>query len=740
VRYANDGKQLYVFGQQSLRVWDLGTLEEKKRFELRGRILAFTPDGRTYLRGGGEYLLCEAATGKLVRRIDLTFDGNMSSQAVFSRDGRRLAATDGGGNIFLVDVATGKTLHTFRKAAPKGLRQAGYGISALAFSADGDLLFAGETYGPIYRFDVHQKQELAPLAGHCSRVTKLILSPDGRRLYSTGYDQVIRRWDVRSGQEIALPDGYVGNVHRVSDGRRRQSATADLAGRVELVDPGLRRRLKTLQGTGPNATGLALSPDGALLASLHHDGVVRVWDTRTGQVKNSWKACPEQYREDTAPMWFSPDGRRLCTWSYRDQYLRQWDVAATKQLWECATVNYFGTFAVSPDGAVAAVGQWPPRSALILIDLGTGKLSLEPSFSGAGNQRRRLTALAFSPDGRFLAGGDDAGAIHVWKRTKNWEPRSLGKQTGPANALVFSVDGRYLAALGRDLSATLLEVETGQQCDHMPDYPSRLAANDKPFWTGYRPSPEELPRALRPPNVGAAKAMAAMWADLAGDAANAYRGQWWLADHPEQACVWLREQILPSPAPDAARLAKWVSDLGSDTFATRARAMKALGELGPVTRPALQTALGRADSLEMRRRLERLLEALDRPPTPESLRQVRAVQAMEWADTEPARELLRHWASGAPGTLLTDQARAALQRLGRSPQAPQKRVQFCIPPFSRFPFPFHSRPFSWGNSASAFSRRICRPIRRACSGVSSRRSTRSARTSARQRRVRTVAP
>jgi hypothetical protein len=52
----------------------------------------------------------------------------------------------------------------------------------------------------------------------------------------------------------------------------------------------------------------------------------------------------------------------------------------------------------------------------------------------------------------------------------------------------------------------------------------------------------------------------------------------------------------------------------------------------------------------------------------ERLRSLRAVEALELAGTTAARETLASLAAGAPGARLTEQARAACERLANNSQ------------------------------------------------------------------------
>jgi hypothetical protein len=102
----------------------------------------------------------------------------------------------------------------------------------------------------------------------------------------------------------------------------------------------------------------------------------------------------------------------------------------------------------------------------------------------------------------------------------------------------------------------------------------------------------------------------------------------------------LRERIPPQHI-DARprRIAQLIADLNSEQFKIRDAAMRSLAELEGSARSALVGALEKNPSLEMKRRMEKLLGELD-TPTELTLQISRAVQAMELNGSEAARKLL----------------------------------------------------------------------------------------------------
>jgi RNA polymerase sigma factor (sigma-70 family) len=158
---------------------------------------------------------------------------------------------------------------------------------------------------------------------------------------------------------------------------------------------------------------------------------------------------------------------------------------------------------------------------------------------------------------------------------------------------------------------------------------------------------------------------AACWDDLAGgDLAQVRRAMQRLAAAPGQAVPLLRERLKAAPLPDPKRLARLIADLDDATFETRAQAFQELQDVAEAAEAPLRQALKSASSVEQRRRLEKLLEPLERG-SQARLRRLRAVQVLELAGTAEARDLLRSIAEGQSGTALADAAREALERLAK---------------------------------------------------------------------------
>src|SRR5262249_47214812 len=108
--------------------------------------------------------------------------------------------------------------------------------------------------------------------------------------------------------------------------------------------------------------------------------------------------------------------------------------------------------------------------------------------------------------------------------------------------------------------------------------------------------------------------------------------------------------------------------LDSDRFAVREKASQELEKLGEI-KPELERAAARPQSsLEFRRRGGAIVGRIQIPPG-HRLPEHRAREALANTGTPAARELLKSLAQGAPEARLTQEAKAALERLAKRPTA-----------------------------------------------------------------------
>jgi hypothetical protein len=155
------------------------------------------------------------------------------------------------------------------------------------------------------------------------------------------------------------------------------------------------------------------------------------------------------------------------------------------------------------------------------------------------------------------------------------------------------------------------------------------------------------------------------WNALAArEAGEAFRCEGRFLSAPADTVRYFTARVKPGEGFDRRRLERLLADLDSDQFAVREAASTALEELEPPVIPYLEATLKSTDSAEVRYRVNRILERRwGAALSLEQLRQVRAVAILERIGAGEAKDLLKQWAGGPVGALLTMEATAALKRL-----------------------------------------------------------------------------
>jgi len=121
-------------------------------------------------------------------------------------------------------------------------------------------------------------------------------------------------------------------------------------------------------------------------------------------------------------------------------------------------------------------GHWLANSSPAVWHLDDNGKPSSPIPLGV-HQLQRLTALALSPDGHWLAGGDKTGQSLLWDlRDPSKSPSALVNHNGAVNALAFNSDGHLLAAAGEDGMVRISSIRAGQAPRPLPESPGNRGA------------------------------------------------------------------------------------------------------------------------------------------------------------------------------------------------------------------------------------------------------------------------
>jgi WD40 repeat protein len=307
--------------------------------------------------------------------------------------------------------------------------------------------------------------------GHTGGVTELCAYTSGGRtfLVSAGEDEMVRVWDLATGEQQRVLEGHSGTVGGVcaftsADGRvLLASAGADAM--VRVWDPATGEQQRVLDGHSGAVRSVCAftSADGrALLASAGADATVRVWDPATGEqqrvleghISGVWQVC----------VFTSDDEGTLLASVGDDETVRVWDPATGQQhhvldghtgggLAVCALTSGDGLTLLASAGCNPIVRVWDPATG-------------QQQRTMKGHPGSVWWVCGFtSDDGRtLLASAGDDEAVRVWDPVSGQQQRALEGHTGGAwSVCPFISAGRtLLACASHDGRVRVWDPATGQ--------------------------------------------------------------------------------------------------------------------------------------------------------------------------------------------------------------------------------------------------------------------------------------
>jgi hypothetical protein len=176
------------------------------------------------------------------------------------------------------------------------------------------------------------------------------------------------------------------------------------------------------------------------------------------------------------------------------------------------------------------------------------------------------------------------------------------------------------------------------------------------------------PAPLPAPPAASSSDLELLWNDLLSDdavkARQAFRA---LAGAPALAVPFVRDRLRTTAALEIdPRTRTWLADLDDDRFAVRQQAQVALARLGESADPALRQTLSANPSVEVQRRIERLLGARRSAPlAADAQRGLEGVELLVEVGTPEARRALEDLSQASLAVPFGSEVRAALERLGR---------------------------------------------------------------------------
>ncbi|BFZ53072.1 hypothetical protein PYCC9005_000095 [Savitreella phatthalungensis] len=296
-----------------------------------------------------------------------------------------------------------RIIHTFDTT--KGHTRA---VTALEFlPRSGHLLLSGGADSRLLLWDAHHDRRLLrEFKGHGKAVRDISFSGGGgERFVSASFDTSMKVWDTETGQCIT----------RLTTGKTplcvqfHTASSASLAHRHEILAGTADRKIVQLDTRLPSA-----------------DAVVQSYDHHLGPVNT---------------VTLVDDGRRFVTTS-DDKTVRAWEYGIGVPIKLIADPTMAAIPAVAPRPPTIHAPKYLAAQTLddriLVFSCGEGRVKLHKRkvFSSGGGGGY-ATGLAFSGDGKYLAGGDGNGHVCVWDWKSSGLVAKYNAHNGPLTKLAY---------------------------------------------------------------------------------------------------------------------------------------------------------------------------------------------------------------------------------------------------------------------------------------------------------------
>jgi RNA polymerase sigma factor (sigma-70 family) len=667
-------------------IYDLGNGREVRPLGYKSTAvpsgLATTPDGKTAIVTCSELIsLVDMFDGSIRHKLPILRGGWERPRPLFSPDGRTVYIFDF--QPVAYDVATGN--EKWRGQFPTIHNLA---MRTCDVSPDGSTLLCMHGHR-IARIDTATGTERDPPTG-LSRPCGVTWSPDGKRLFTRAvrHDRTWTAWDPATGNRLydLLPTGFVADnewkmmpdLFFINEGKElvaglEKSEKTERVGPKEMLvfDAATGKPLRRWGEPLPKdrfqwAIPIAVEPDGSSV-------VMQVYAV------SGPPGVPGAGAPAAAPDSFAEYTYHTTRWDpVKKASLREWVVTGHR----LDSVRRYGPYAVSlgiDRGDYSNKDKKLQLAKVRCYSLADGTLAHEWTTGFAGIDADRV-------QGNFL---QTCGYESHWVKrgpTLSFTARppfayDVWHIPTGQNVRAFESDRHVTAVLGPGGQYVLRVRDDGAVDVHEPYVLKKavttVSAPARPHQFEFAPDGKRVAVSLADTSVAVWDTapwqtaidaavtkivpvdLGPLWDDLAGDAPTGLRAARLLAAAGDKGVALLKSKLSARQAPAADHMARLIADLDSPRFAVREKAEADLRNLGPQAEPFLQRALMAKPSAEAAKRIESLLTALAaRKLSPAEVRDLRAVQALEWQGTPAARALLAEWAKGDPTAALTRAAQA----------------------------------------------------------------------------------
>lgn len=212
-----------------------------------------------------------------------------------------------------------------------------------------------------------------------------------------------------------------------------------------MIEPG---EIKTFHGSGGKIKKVCFLTENQIL-SANTDSLIELWDISSGKTVKKFYEDSSYMKFEVFDISVSPCKKYIIS-AHGDGKIRKWDIEKGELSDTFTGETIIRSVDISSDGKLIAsagndgiLGIWEAETGVCIKNI--------------NNEGGIIFCTGFSPDGTYIATGNQNGTIKLWNRTGQLY-KTISGHKGSVLSLSFSYDGKYILSGSEDKTVKIWDI------------------------------------------------------------------------------------------------------------------------------------------------------------------------------------------------------------------------------------------------------------------------------------------